>query len=127
MPVLGAAADHAAAAFIEDLHERGMNEDVLLVMTGEFGRTPKINAKAGRDHWGRLCPLLLAGGGWRMGNVVGQSDRYGAQPAGDPVGLEQLAATILHTVFDPAILRLHPDVPTEIARAVQASPIAELM
>ncbi len=126
MPVLGAAADHAAAAFLEDVHERALSDDVLLVITGEFGRTPKINAKAGRDHWGRLCPLVLAGGGWRMGTVIGQSDKYGGEPAADPVGLDQLAATILHTVFDPGILRLHPDVPEEIARAVQAPPIPGL-
>ncbi len=127
MPVLGAAADHAASAFIEDIHHRGLSDDVLLVITGEFGRTPKINAKAGRDHWGSLCPLVLAGGGWKMGQVIGQSDRQGGKPATEPIGLDHLAATILQTVFDPGILRLHSDVPDEINQAAQGQPIRELV
>lgn len=127
MPILGTAADHAAGAFLEDIRERGLSEKVLLVITGEFGRTPKINKKGGRDHWGNLCPLVFAGGGWEMGQVIGDSDRYGAKPATDPIGLDQVAATVLHTVFDPGILRLHPDVPKEIKQAVaQANPIQEL-
>ncbi|MAR10815.1 MAG: hypothetical protein CL681_12680 [Blastopirellula sp.] len=126
MPVLGSAVNHAVAAFMDDLQERGMFDDVLLVVTGEFGRTPKINAKAGRDHWGNLCPLMFAGGGLPMGQVIGQSDRLGGAPAADPVSLPQVASTILRTVLDPGILRLHPDVPTEINAAVAQNPIPGL-
>ncbi|MCA9081225.1 MAG: DUF1501 domain-containing protein, partial [Planctomycetaceae bacterium] len=62
MPILGPAVDRAASAFLDDLRERGMADRVLLVITGEFGRTPKINTKGGRDHWGNLCTLAFAGG-----------------------------------------------------------------
>src|SRR6202030_2148390 len=65
--------DRAVAAFLEDTHSRGSNEDILLVITGEFGRTPRINGSAGRDHWAPLTPLALAGGGLRMGQLVGES------------------------------------------------------
>lgn len=116
MPVLGAAVDHAVSAFVEDLEQRGLTDKVLLVVTGEFGRTPKINNKAGRDHWGRLCPLAFFGGGLPMGQVIGQSDRIGGEPASNPVSLENVAATLLNVLFDAGELRLRPDVPVEINR-----------
>jgi hypothetical protein len=116
MPVLGAAVDHAVSAFVEDLEQRGLTDDVLLVITGEFGRTPKINDKAGRDHWGRLSPLALFGGGLPMGQVIGQSDRTGGEPASDPVTLENVAATLLGTLFDVGQLRLRSEVPVELNR-----------
>merc|ERR1711964_504424 len=93
MPLLGVAVDHAVSAFLEDLQHRGLSEKVLLVVTGEFGRTPRINKKAGRDHWASLCPLMLAGGGLAMGQVIGRADRLGGTPASDPIGVEQLTAT----------------------------------
>src|SRR3990172_8064019 len=65
--------DHAISAFLEDLQQRGLSEKILLVITGEFGRTPRVNGSAGRDHWGPLCTLAVAGGGLRMGQVVGES------------------------------------------------------
>jgi len=128
MPVLGTAADIAASAFLEDLERRGLSDKVLLVITGEFGRTPKINKKAGRDHWGRLAPIVFAGGGLKMGQVIGRSDKHGATPASEPIGTPEVTATILHTLFDPGILRLHPDVPREINQLVaRAEPIRELV
>jgi hypothetical protein len=88
--------DQAVSALIEDLEQRGLLDDTLLVITGEFGRTPRINKRAGRDHWGRLCTLALAGGGLRMGQVVGESSRKIELPATNPVTPQDLMATILH-------------------------------
>ena len=65
--------DHAISAFLEDVKSRGLEDKIMLVVCGEMGRTPKINGKGGRDHWGNLGPLLLAGGGYPMGQVIGQS------------------------------------------------------
>ncbi len=127
MPVLGAAVDQAASAFIEDLAERGMTNDVLLVITGEFGRTPRINKKAGRDHWGNLCTLAFSGGGLPMGQVIGQSDRTASVPASEPVTSGQVLATIMGTVLDIGQLRLHPGIPTDISRALTGTaPIPQL-
>ena len=88
--------DKGVSALIEDLDEQGMLEDVLVVVTGEFGRTPKINSKGGRDHWGRLCTLALAGGGLSMGQVIGESSPRIEVPAARPVSPQDLMATILH-------------------------------
>jgi hypothetical protein len=88
------AADRGLAALIEDLDERGLLESTLVVATGEFGRTPQINANAGRDHWPDCYSLLLAGGGVTGGAIYGASDRLGAYPALDPVTPADLAATI---------------------------------
>ena len=73
-----------------------MLDDVLVVVTGEFGRTPKINSKGGRDHWGRLCTLALSGGGLKMGQVIGESSPRIEVPATTPVTPQDLMATILH-------------------------------
>jgi hypothetical protein len=89
-------ADRGLAALIEDLHDRGLLETTLVVACGEFGRTPTINASAGRDHWPDCYSILLAGGGIRGGQVLGSSDRLGAFPETDPVTPADLAATICH-------------------------------
>jgi uncharacterized protein (DUF1501 family) len=89
---------------IEDLDVRGMLDDTLVVITGEFGRTPKINAKGGRDHWGRLCTLALAGGGLKMGQVVGKSSDKIEVPATKSVTPLDLMATIFHMYgMDPRL------------------------
>jgi len=90
----GAEVDQGVSALIEDLHERGMQDDVLVVITGEFGRTPRINKRAGRDHWGNLCTLALSGGGLNMGQVVGESSRKVEVPATSPIRPHDLLATI---------------------------------
>lgn len=113
---MGPPLDHALSAFLEDLEARGLSEKVLLVTCGEMGRTPKINKKGGRDHWGGLAPLLLAGGGLPMGQVVGQSDSDGGRPRTTPVTNAHLVSTILHTLLDTGELRLQPSVPQEIIR-----------
>jgi uncharacterized protein (DUF1501 family) len=99
---------------------------VLLVCCGEMGRTPKINKGGGRDHWGNLAPLLLAGGGLKMGQVIGRSDRQGGAPASEPVTTKHLIATILHTLFDVGQLRLMRGLPRELARLTEWSPIPGL-
>jgi hypothetical protein len=86
--------DQGLSALIEDLDARGLLESTLIVVTGEFGRTPKINANGGRDHWPDCSSVLLAGGGVKGGVVYGSSDRLGAYPATDPVTPGDLAATI---------------------------------
>jgi hypothetical protein len=87
-------ADQSLSALIEDLDQRGLLESTLVVAMGEFGRTPKINADGGRDHWPDCYSLLLAGGGVRGGTIYGSSDRIGAYPDSDPVTPGDLAATI---------------------------------
>ncbi len=87
--------DQGVSALIEDLDQRGALEDTLVVITGEFGRTPRINKRAGRDHWGRLCTLALAGGGLRMGQVVGESSRKIEVPASNPITPQDVMATVM--------------------------------
>jgi Protein of unknown function (DUF1501) len=86
--------DQALSALIEDLHARGLLDTTLVIALGEFGRTPRINGSAGRDHWPDCYSVLLAGGGVRGGAVYGASDSIGAFPALDPVTPADLAATI---------------------------------
>jgi uncharacterized protein (DUF1501 family) len=128
MRYMGGPLDHALSAFLEDVAARGLSERILLVACGEMGRTPRINKNGGRDHWGNLAPLLLAGGGLRMGQVIGQSDRQAGEPQSDPVRIENLVATILHTLFDVGAVRLIPGLPREIAQTMTGwEPIAALM
>ncbi|MBV9123923.1 MAG: DUF1501 domain-containing protein, partial [Planctomycetes bacterium] len=114
MKWLGPQVDHAVSAFLEDLRERGLSEQVLLVITGEMGRTPKVNKDGGRDHWANLTPLLLAGGGLKMGQVVGTSDRQAGAPAGDQYTPANLLATVMHTLLDINLVRVTRDVPQNV-------------
>ncbi|WP_397569784.1 DUF1501 domain-containing protein [Schlesneria sp. T3-172] len=88
--------DRSFSALIEDLSDRGLLDETLVAVAGEFGRTPKINATAGRDHWAHCYTQLLAGGGVRGGSIWGESDAQGAYVARDPVSPDDFAATILH-------------------------------
>jgi hypothetical protein len=90
--------DRALAAFVEDVHRRGTSERILLVVTGEFGRTPRVNRNAGRDHWAPLSTLALSGGGLKMGGVVGQSAPKGDVPKSSPVSPQDLMATVFHVL-----------------------------
>src|SRR5262249_6316824 len=76
--------DHAVSAFLDDLEARGLSDKILLVMCGEMGRTPKIEQLGGRNHWGNLGPLVLAGGGLPMGQVIGRSTANRGEPADNP-------------------------------------------
>jgi hypothetical protein len=88
--------DQALTTLLEDLADRGLLDSTVVVAVGEFGRTPKINAKAGRDHWQPCYSALVAGGGLRGGQVVGSSDRRGEYPSNRPVTPGDLAATVYH-------------------------------
>lgn len=94
MKAKGPAYDQGLAALISDLYERGLNRDVLVVAMGEFGRTPRINKSAGRDHWGRLMSVLMAGGNFRMGQIVGSSNDKGEVPKDNPYRPENVIATM---------------------------------
>jgi hypothetical protein len=128
MEMLGRSLDRAVSAFLEDLEQRGLSEKVLLVITGDFGRTPKVNKNGGRDHWSKLGTLAFAGGGLRMGQVIGQSARGADVPVGNPVTPAHLLGTVLHTMFDVAKLRLDSSVPADLLRlATSTEPIRELL
>jgi hypothetical protein len=92
MPML----DQGLAALFDDLHERGLDRDVSVVVWGEFGRTPKINNNAGRDHWPAVSCALLAGGGMRTGQVIGSTDRLGGEAKDRPVHFQEVFATLYH-------------------------------
>jgi len=117
MQYMGLPFDHAVSAFLEDVHQRGLNDKILLVCCGEMGRTPRLNKRGGRDHWGSLAPLLMAGGGLKMGQVIGESTRDGSTPKTEPVTIKHLVSTILNTLIDGGQLRLISDAPREIIRA----------
>lgn len=95
--------DNGLTACLRDLTDRGLLKNTLVAVFGEFGRTPRVNKDAGRDHWGPLNTILLAGGGVVGGRVVGASNDKGERPASDPVGPEDLAATLFHCLgINPA-------------------------
>jgi len=128
MQYVGLPFDHAVSAFIEDVEARGLREKILLVCCGEMGRTPRINARGGRDHWGRLAPLMLYGGGLKMGRVVGQSTRDGGEPESRGYNIKHLIATIMHTLIDLPELRLQTGLPGHLLNAVTSGePIRELI
>ena len=94
--------DQVVPALLDDLDRRGLLDSTLVVWVGEFGRSPRINKLAGRDHWPACYPALLAGGGVKRGCVFGASDRTGAYPATDPLRPEDLSATMFHLLgIDP--------------------------
>ncbi len=88
--------DQGLTALVEDLHERGLDKDVAVVAWGEFGRTPQINKDAGRDHWPRVGCAVLAGGGFKTGQVIGATDRLGGEPTDRPVHFGEVFATLYH-------------------------------
>ena len=94
----GPVVDRAVAALVEDLDQRGMLDNVLVVVTGEFGRTPRINRNAGRDHWAPLSTLALAGGGLKMGQVIGESDSKVSRPATKSIRPQDLMATVFQVL-----------------------------
>ena len=94
--------DQAYSALLEDLSQRGLLDDTLVVMLGEFGRTPKINPAQGRDHWGACQSVVLAGGGMRGGQVYGSSDQHAAYPKSNPVSPEDVIATMYHALGIPS-------------------------
>jgi uncharacterized protein (DUF1501 family) len=124
--------DRALSALLDDLHENGLLDSTLIVMAGEFGRTPKVThlpqfyKLPGRDHWGAVQTVFFAGGGVKGGNVVGSSDRLGGYPASSPQTPENMAATIYQSLGIPATAAWHDeaDRPHHI---YNGEPIAGLM
>ncbi len=96
--------DRGLTNLIQDLHDRGMENDVVTVMWGEFGRTPKINAGAGRDHWAPVMSALVAGGGLKMGQVVGSTNARGEYPKDRPLRVPQVLSTLYQAIgIDPGM------------------------
>jgi hypothetical protein len=90
--------DHAFAGLITDLDQRGLLDSTLVMVTSEFGRTPKVNENAGRDHWARVYSYALAGGGVRRGQIYGASNATASEPDRDPVTVEDFLATVYHQI-----------------------------
>jgi hypothetical protein len=107
--------DQTLSALIDDLHDRGMLGRTVVYCAGEFGRTPKVNKNAGRDHWARSMAVVLAGGGFKAGYAHGSTDAQGMAPATDPCTPDDLAATLFHLLgLDP-----HQELTTPTGRPVQ--------
>jgi len=128
MEYVGTPFDHAVSAFIEDVEARGLTDKILLVCCGEMGRTPALNKNGGRDHWGNLAPLMLYGGGLKMGRVIGRSSRDGGEPASEPVSIRDLMATVMHTLLDIGEVRVTDGLPQNVLEAVtRGEPIKGLV
>jgi uncharacterized protein (DUF1501 family) len=114
--------DQSVSALLEDLRGRGLLDETLVYWTGDFGRTPKINKDAGRDHWPACQTVLLAGGGIRGGQVYGSSDATGARPADRPVRPDDITATLFHALgYDPETIirdQLHRPMPISAGQAI---------
>ena len=123
----GPVVDQAVSAFIEDVYERGLDKKILLVVTGEFGRTPKVNRNAGRDHWGPLCTLAMSGGGLNMGQVVGDSDAKAYRPATETIGPQDLMATVFHVLGLPQELQFFNQSGRPVYMLEDGAPISELV
>lgn len=117
--------DTVFAALITDLEDRGLLETTLVVAVGEFGRTPKLNANGGRDHWAGCWTALVAGGGVKGGHVIGKSDSHGAEPVDRPVTPQELVATVFHAlgVSPDATIPGPADEPVAV---YPAAPVTEL-
>ena len=120
--------DQAITALVQDLHDRGLQDDVSVIAWGEFGRTPKINAGAGRDHWPRASCALLAGGGMRMGQVIGSTNRLGEEPLDRPVHYQNVFATLYHQLgIDPQTTTLRDRLNRPHYLLEHRQPISELI
>lgn len=125
MPLL----DQALSALVTDLHERGLHMDVSVVVWGEFGRTPRINKEAGRDHWPQVSCAMLAGGGMKMGQAIGSTNRPGEYAVDRPVQFQEVFATLYSKLgLDPGQIRAFDDsgVPQYLVDS-GISPIRELL
>lgn len=119
--------DQGLSALVSDLHERGLDKDVSVVVWGEFGRTPKVNSGGGRDHWPRVSFAMLAGGGMKTGQTIGATNRFAEHPVDRPIHYRDVFATLYHNLGVPltrtvADLNGRPRYLTEIQE-----PIAELV
>jgi hypothetical protein len=127
MKNLGPQVDRAVSVFVEDCASRGLDQEILLVITGEFGRTPRINGGAGRDHWAPLSTLALAGGGLKMGQVIGESNAKAEVPKTTPVTPQDLMATVFHVLGLPQDLHYKDMSGRPTPMIDGGKPIAELI
>lgn len=127
MELVGRPFDHAVSAFIEDVEARGLGDKILLVACGEMGRTPTLQRNGGRDHWGKLAPLVLYGGGMTHGQVIGQSSRNAGEPASEPLTPKNLVATVMQSLLNPGEVRLVPGLPADVMRVIAEDPIPGLL
>jgi hypothetical protein len=118
--------DFAVSALLDDLRDRGMLDHTLVLLMGEFGRTPKVNPNAGRDHWVHVMTVLMAGGGIRGGRIVGSSDAQGAYPDERPIHAREMVATAYHALG----IDVHAELRTMDGRPIpvlgEAEPVREL-
>lgn len=119
--------DQAVSAFVQDTVERGLSEKILLVITGEFGRTPRVNRNAGRDHWAPLSTLALAGGGLKMGQVVGQSAPRLDVPLSTPITPQDLMATVFHVLGIDQRFQVVNNAGRPVYMLENGTPISELV
>lgn len=110
--------DTGISALVQDIHERGLQDDVTLVVWGEFGRTPKINDNAGRDHWSRVNSAILTGGGMPTGQVIGSTDAMGGEAVERPIHYRDVLATVYHNLG----IDLETTVPDQSNRPVRILP-----
>ncbi len=120
--------DKCVSALVEDLHDRGLDKDCTVIVMGEFGRTPKISAQVGRDHWPNVNCALMAGGGMQTGQVIGSTDRIAGEAASRPVTFGELFATLYHNLGIDADKATLPDLTGRPQYLVEdnAKPLPEL-
>ncbi|MEX2214139.1 MAG: DUF1501 domain-containing protein [Phycisphaeraceae bacterium] len=119
--------DQAVSAFVEDVYNRSLTKKILLVITGEFGRTPKVNKNGGRDHWAPLSTLALSGGGLKMGQTIGQSAAKVDVPADRPVSPQDLMATVFHVMGIPRDQQFKDNFGRPVYMLDKGKPIEELV
>jgi hypothetical protein len=123
----GAKLDQSLTALIEDLEVRGMLDDVTVIAWGEFGRTPRINKGAGRDHWPQVSCAILAGGGMKTGQAIGATNRLGEYAANRPVTFSEVLATLYHNLgIDPSTATI-VDPTGRPQHVIEAAPLRELV
>jgi hypothetical protein len=122
----GPVVDHAVSTFVDDIYQRGLDKRILLIVTGEFGRTPKVNRNSGRDHWGPLCTLALSGGGMNMGQVIGESDAKAYRPATTPITPQDLMSTVFDHLGIDRKLQFRNQSGRPVNMIENGNPIAEL-
>ena len=122
--------DQGVTALIDDLRDRGLDRDVTVLVWGEFGRTPHINANGGRDHWPRVSSALLAGGGLNTGQTIGATDRLGGEAVRRPVHFHDVFATLYRQLgidVDRATIKDLNGRPRYLVDQTKYQPIAELL
>ena len=119
--------DRAVSTLLDDLDERGLLDTTLVAIFGEFGRTPQINAQGGRDHWEKVCSVILTGGGLKRGMVLGSSTRAGDLPLDRPIHFNDVLATIYHQLGVPLHEEFYDKLNRTFPVLAAGQPIAELL